>query len=78
MKTYEFTIILNQPEVTDVDCDALYEAGCDDSTVVTKNGTTCVIFDRESASLEEAICSATADVRKAGFDVARVEMDALV
>ena len=78
MKTYEFTIRLKQPEVTDADCDALYKAGCDDSTVVTKNGTTCVIFDREAASLEEAIRSATADVRKAGFDVARVEMDALV
>ena len=78
MKTYEFTIILKQPEVTDADCGTLFEAGCDDSTVVSKNGVTCVIFDREAPSLEEAIRSATADVRKAGFDVARVEMDALV
>jgi len=78
MKTYEFMLILTVPEVTDQDCDALYEAGCDDGTVVTRGAVTYVAFDREAESLEEAIRSATADVRKAGFDVARIEMDALV
>ncbi|HUT10809.1 MAG TPA: hypothetical protein VMY42_09955 [Thermoguttaceae bacterium] len=78
MKTYEFMLILTATEVTDQDCDALYEAGCDDGTVVTRGGVTYVAFDREAESLEAAIRSATADVRKAGFEVARVEMDALV
>ncbi len=78
MKTYEFRVVLTADEVTDDDCDALYEAGCDDGTVVTRDGITHVAFDREAESLEDAIRSATAQVRAAGFNVARVEMDALV
>ncbi len=78
MKTYEFSLVLTVSEVTDDDCDALHEAGCDDGTVVTRNGVTYVAFDREADSLEEAIRSATAQVRRTGFEVARVEMDALV
>jgi hypothetical protein len=78
MKTYEFSLVLTAPEVTDDDCDRLYEAGCDDGTVVTRDGVTHIAFDREAQSLEEAIRSATTQVRAAGFQVARVEMDALV
>ena len=78
MKTYEFTLVLNRSEVSDDDCDALYEAGCNDGTVVTRDGATYVAFDRQAETLEEAIRSATAQVRAAGFEVTRVEMDALV
>ena len=78
MKTYEFMLVLTASELSDDECDALYEAGCDDGTVVTRNGVTYVAFDRDAESLEDAIRSATADVRAAGFEVARVEMDALV
>jgi len=78
MKTYEFSLVLSASEVTDEECEALYEAGCDDGTIVTRNGVTHIAFDRQAESLEEAIRSATSDVRAAGFQVARVEMDALV
>lgn len=78
MKTYGFSLILEAATITDEDCDALYDAGCDDGTIVTRNGVTHIAFDREAESLEAAIRSATADVRKAGFEVARIEMDALV
>ena len=78
MKTYEFSVVLTAPELTNDDCDTLYEAGCDDGTVVTRDGITRVAFDREAVSLEEAIRSATAQVRAAGFQVTKVEMDALV
>lgn len=78
MKTHGFALVLTASELTNDDCGALHEAGCDDGTVVTRNGVTYVAFDREAESLEEAIRSATAQVRKAGFEVARVEMDALV
>ena len=78
MRTYEFRVVLAAGEVTKDDCDALYEAGCDDGTVVTRDAVTYVAFDREAESLEDAIQSATAQVRAAGFDVARVEMDAIV
>jgi hypothetical protein len=78
MKTYEFSLVLTASEVTDDDCGRLFEAGCDDGTVVTRDGVAHIAFDREAESLEEAIRSATAQVRAAGFEVARVEMDALV
>jgi hypothetical protein len=77
-RAFAFSVLLTVAEVTDDDCDALYEAGCDDGTVVTREGVTYVAFDREAESLEAAIRSATANVRAAGFEVARVEMDALV
>ncbi len=78
MKTYEFSIILKVSQLTDDQCDALYEAGCDDGTIVTRNGITAIAFDRDADSLEEAIRSASAHVGAAGFEVARIEMDALV
>ena len=78
MTTYEFSLVLAQSGLSNDDCDALYEAGCDDGTVVTREGVTYVAFDREAESLEEAIRSAATQVKAAGFEVARVEMDALV
>ncbi len=77
MTIYEFMLILAKPSLSGKDCDVLYEAGCDDGSVVTRNGVTYIAFDREAESLEDAIRSATAQVRAAGFEVARVEMDAL-
>ena len=76
MKTYEFTLVLALSDVTNEDCDALYEAGCYDGTIVTRNGATHITFDREAESLEAAIRLATAQVRETGFEVTRVEMDA--
>ena len=77
-KTYGFSVILTVPTLSVEECDALYEAGCDDGTIVSRNGVTHIAFDRKADSLEQAIRSATADVRAAGFDVERVEMPALV
>lgn len=77
MKTYGFCLVLTPPEVTDGECDALHEAGCDDGTVVTRSGVTYVAFDRQAESLEEAIRSAIAQVRAARFQVGRVETDGL-
>ena len=71
-------MILTTPTLSAEECDALYEAGCDDGTIVTRNRVTFIAFDRKAASLEKAIQSATADVREAGYEVKRVEMPALV
>lgn len=76
MQVYEFSLVLTVTDVTEEDCDRLYEAGCDDGTIVTRDMKTCIAFDREAASLEAAIRSATENVRSAGFDVARIEMEA--
>ena len=78
MKEHEFTLVLTTPEESEEDANKLYESGCSDGSISTSDGVTRIDFQREATSLEEAIRSATADVRKAGFDVARVEMDALV
>jgi hypothetical protein len=77
-KTYCFSVLLTAPALTPEECEALYEAGCDDGTIVTRNKVTFVAFDRKAASLEQAIRSAIADVRAAGLEVERVEMPALV
>jgi hypothetical protein len=77
-KTYGFSVVLTAPTLSAKECDALYEAGCDDGTIVSRKGVTFIIFDRKADSLEQAIRSATGDVRAAGFDVKRVEMPALV
>lgn len=77
-KTYGFSVVLTAPALSADDCEALYEAGCDDGTVVTRNRVTFIAFDRKAASLEQAIRSTTANVRAAGFEVKRVEIPALV
>lgn len=72
---HEFALILAQPEQSEEDADRLYEAGCDDGSICTCQGVTRIDFHREAESLETAIRSAVADVRRAGFQVARVEID---
>jgi hypothetical protein len=75
MKSYDFKLILaGVSDVTDDQGDALYEAGCDDGTVVSCEGEVVVRFTRESTSLEQAINSAAVDVERAGFQVDHVEV----
>jgi hypothetical protein len=77
MKMYEFDIVLRDvAEVTEDQADALFAAGCDDGTPASCNGLTWIHFDREAASLEEAIRSAVAQVRAAGLAVSKIELDA--
>ena len=35
---YEFSLILSVPDLTDEDADKLYEAGCDDASILTRDG----------------------------------------
>jgi len=72
MKAQEFTLILNA-EPDEDQSDRMY-AIVDDGTISTVAGVPQVHFHRVSASLVDAIRSAIADVRRAGFDVARVEI----
>jgi hypothetical protein len=73
MPTFDFQLVLNGVDaVNEQIADALYEAGCDDSTPFSSNGIAAVGFSREAQSLEEAVRSAIADVNKAGFVVSRV------
>ena len=77
MTKYEFTLILSGPlELTEEIADELFEAGCDDGTPGTCEGVFSIDFHREASSLEEAIRSAIANVKTAGYEVKRVEMEA--
>ena len=74
MAKHEFQLILaDVDEITDEMSNALYEAGCDDGTPFSSEGIAAVGFTREAVSLDEAIRSAIADVRQAGYAVRRVE-----
>lgn len=86
METYSFRLILADPDALLEDesheklmdmAEAVFEAGCDDSTPGASCGVVFVDFDRESDSLREAIDSAVAQVEGAGYKVARVEPDDL-
>jgi hypothetical protein len=75
MKSYDFKLVLaGVSDVSDDQGNSLYEAGCDDGTIVSRNGEVFVRFSRESTSLEQAINSAAADVERAGFQVDHVEV----
>jgi hypothetical protein len=77
MHKYDFTLILAASlELTEDLADTLFAAGCDDGTPGTCNGVFSIDFHREAATLEEAIRSAIEDVKTAGYEVARVEMEA--
>jgi hypothetical protein len=77
MKTYEFDLFLQGvAEITDEQADVLFAQGCDDGTPACRDGLAWVHFDREAPSLEAAIRSALTQVRSAGFNVAKVELDA--
>ena len=76
---HTFTLLLvNENELTTELEEALFEAGCDDGILYSKNQVVYIEFDREAESLEEAVISAINDVESAGFQVARVEPSDLV
>ena len=75
MKVHEFTLILTA-DPNEEEADRLYSI-FNDGTLVTIAGVPQVHFHREAPSLEEAIVSALAHVKKADFDVVRVEIEPL-
>jgi hypothetical protein len=66
--TFQFTLSLLVPELTDEILDRLFEAGCDDALPGTCQGVVFLDFTRDAASRDEAIQSALVDLKDAGFD----------
>ena len=54
---------------------ALYDAGCTDTSVSSRNGIVAVRFQRECDSLEIAMMDAREQVEAAGYRVERIEFD---
>lgn len=76
MRQFSFTLWLaDDPRDVDDWSHALYEAGASDSTCGISNGQLFVDFDRQAASLEDAIRSAHRNVQAAGLRVLRCEME---
>lgn len=75
-----FTLVLSgASELTAEIADALYDAGCDDALIGSRDGVVFADFAREASSLREAILSAVRDIEKAGIGltVVRIEPDEL-
>lgn len=73
---WRFTLLLKDVEEMTIDLsNRLFEAGCGDSNPSSSRGRSKVSFHREAMTLQEAIRSAVSDVRKAGVEVDRVEIE---
>lgn len=73
MSEQEFTLVLaNDP--SEEEADKLY-AAFQDGTISTIAGVPRIDFHREAETLVDAIRSAIDDVRSAGLDVVRVEIE---
>jgi hypothetical protein len=72
---YEFSLVLQAADVSDADADRLFEAGCDDASIITRDRVTRIQFDRQATNLDEALASSIAAVEAAGFLVSKVEIE---
>lgn len=81
MATYEFTLIVEGPDIQDeASIEALYEAGLDDGTVGRVGSFQYLDVDREADDFADAVFSATEAIERAILDakVVRLEPDDLV
>ena len=75
-RIFDFTCTLEgEIDLTADLADALYESGCDDASPHSDGRTIFLDFHREAMSLGDAIGSAVKNVERAGFSVARVEVE---
>jgi hypothetical protein len=79
MTDYRFAVIvpsgpLTHDQILDA-TDALGDAGCTDASIRGHASGLEVLFERAADSLEVAIASAIADIERAGYRVAKVEME---
>ena len=74
MSIDHLTLIVDGPDLQDgAIIDRLFEAGCDGAATGRTDGIQYVDFDREAASLDEAVLSAVRDVEQVdGVSVVRL------
>ena len=81
MTSYEFTLIVEGPDLQDESViDALFAAGFDDATIARVGGTQYLDFDRVADSFADAVISATKSLESTvtGVRVVHLEPDDLV
>ncbi len=65
MSTHHFTLIVDGADLQDESVvNGLFEAGCDDALAGRSDGVQFLDFDRDAASLGEAVLSAVADAER--------------
>ena len=74
MSTHHFTLIVDGADLQEESVvNGLFESGCDDALVGSTDGVQFLDFDRDAASLGEAVLSAVADVERVdGVHVVRL------
>jgi hypothetical protein len=76
--TYSFSLTLaGVDEMTTDMAEALFEATDHDCTPASSGGVAAVHFDRAAGDLGEAVGVAIREVEKAGYKVAKVEVEEL-
>jgi hypothetical protein len=79
MMEYRFSLIVHAPTMTHDEIldatDALGNIECTDASIRGHAAGMELLFERASDSLQAAISSAIADVERAGYRVAKVEME---
>ncbi|MGH9322368.1 MAG: hypothetical protein ACRD21_18040 [Vicinamibacteria bacterium] len=74
---HNFVLVLSGATEPDGELeDALFEAGCDDATLVFRNHVPYLEFDRRAPRLDVAIRSAVRDVQRAGLPLPVVSIEA--
>ena len=73
---HTFVVVLDGvEELGQTVMDALYEAGCGDATPSVRHGRVYLTFEREAASLKEAILSAIRDIKRADIGAEALAVD---
>jgi len=67
MKTFSFTIILAENDITDEQANALYEIGCNDGIPLVGCGRASISFDREAESIKDATELAIQQIKDVGL-----------
>ena len=80
MNTYEFSLILNVPEINEELENALFKSGCDDALLGVEEGIVYLDFSRQSDSFSTAVSTAIRQVESTlgKTRIARIEPDEIV
>lgn len=72
LNIHEFQIQLRVREIDEDLENAVFEAGCDDTSLWSSEGEVYLQFHREAYDLSSAVRSALADLEEAGIPIARI------
>lgn len=72
MSNHSITVVVDH-RLNGMELDALFEAGADDTAPELRGDRTTIHFDRDAATLADALQTALADITRAGLQVIAVQ-----